>query len=118
MTNVRRLQRFKLMHSRFQSLTGDVEGHEKDSNAWRVVHEGEVLSEGFVLRTGADSRALIASKKSRFVLGPSTILEVKPSDKLSPSPIGPKSGTLYFFSREHPKDIQIRTPTVSTAIRG
>jgi tetratricopeptide (TPR) repeat protein len=88
------------------------------STNWYRCHTNHALFAGDQLRTGAKSRAVVRlSDQSVFRLWELTHLELPPAVQSQNGP-GLIRGVLYFFHRGKPKDMRLRTPTVSAVVRG
>lgn len=87
---------------------------------WLPARAGQVLRVGDRLKTEKASRSTLRfSGLSVFRINELTIFELLPPPQEDKKPLlNLKSGSLYFFSREKPADVQFRTPTSSGAIRG
>ena len=90
------------------------------ARSWQAAKPGQLLATGDRVRTGKDSRATVRLADQSVVrVNALTTFELLPPHlKDRKSMIDLKSGSLYFFSREKPLDIQFRTPTAVGAIRG
>ena len=102
------------------SLEGTVEVLAAGSNHWTAATTGQQLHVGDQLRAGARSRATVRlSNLSVLRIGELTTYEIEPPRTATGKPvIDIKAGASYFFSRDKPQEIQIRTPIASGAIRG
>ncbi len=89
-------------------------------SVWQPAKPGQVLHVGDKLRTEKNSRATVRlADLSVLRLKELTTFELLPPHSKDRKPLlDLKSGSLYFFSREKPLDIQFRTPTAVGAIRG
>lgn len=99
---------------------GKVEIARKGSTDWMPAAVDELLEVGDRLRTGLRARATLRwSELAVIRVKELTSLEIQPPAKDGAKPeMELKSGATYFFSREKPDSIQIRTPVASGAIRG
>ena len=99
---------------------GKVEVARKGTTAFKAVAVGAALQNGDQLQTGSRSRATLRwSELSVLRVDELTSMEIQPPAKPGgKAQLDLKSGASYFFSREKPEDIQIRTPVASGAIRG
>ena len=101
-------------------LQGIVEVLHVGSTNWVAATVGDRLGFGDQLRTGPHSRATVRLS-TLSVLRVSELMsyEIEPPRSASGKPaLNIKSGAAYFFNREKPQEIEIRTPTVTGAIRG
>ncbi|HLZ54299.1 MAG TPA: FecR family protein, partial [Verrucomicrobiae bacterium] len=101
-------------------LEGSVELLRAASTNWIAADAGAKLNVGDQLRTGSRSRATLRlSNLSVLRVGELMNYEIEPPRTTEGRPtLNLKSGSAYFFSRDKPQEIQIRTPTVTGAIRG
>src|SRR5437773_11730415 len=101
-------------------IEGTVELLDAKTGAWKAAGSNQTLSQGQRLRTGRNSRAALRlSESSVLRIGElTTVVIEKPAAQKAKSLLDIKSGSVYFFSREKPEDIQLRTPVVAGAIRG
>ena len=102
------------------SVEGTVELLRANSTNWTMANIGAKLNVGDQLRTGRRSRATLRlSNLSILRVGELMSYEIEPPRTTAGKPtLNLKSGTAYFFSRDRPQEVQIRTPTVTGAIRG
>ncbi|MCI0534247.1 MAG: FecR domain-containing protein, partial [Verrucomicrobiales bacterium] len=102
------------------AVEGTVEVLLPGTAAWKSAGPNQVLHQGERLRTGRNSRATLhLSDSSVLRVGElTTVVIEKPGTQNAKSLLDIKSGSVYFFSREKPEDIQFRTPVVAGAIRG
>ena len=102
------------------SLEGSVEILPKGATNWVPAKVGQTLEVGYQLRTGARSRAMIRlSNLSVLRVGERMTYEIEAPRIVGGKPgLNFKSGSAYFFSRDKPQETQLRTPTVTGAIRG
>lgn len=99
---------------------GTVEAKPGSATAWENAYTNQVLITGDRLRTGERSRALLrlldSSTMRLFELGDYSVEPLPSSEgKLS---FSIAKGWAYFFHRDKPADIQIKTRTAVAAIRG
>ncbi|MBI3869317.1 MAG: TonB-dependent receptor [Verrucomicrobia bacterium] len=99
---------------------GTVQTQHARDTSWESAHTNQVLITGDRLRTGERSRALLRLLDSTtlrlFELGDYSVEPLSGSEgKLS---FSIAKGWAYFFHRDKPADIQIRTRTAVAAIRG
>ncbi|MEK7675093.1 MAG: FecR domain-containing protein [Verrucomicrobiota bacterium] len=87
---------------------------------WHRARINEYLHWGDRLRTGQDSRAMVRlSDQSVLRIRELTTLQIFPPRTADKKPLlDLKNGSVYFFSREKPADVEFSTPTASGAIRG
>jgi hypothetical protein len=99
---------------------GDVTTSQTNSRKWEVAKPDQILLVGDKLRTGPESRAAVLfSDLSVLRVNELTLLSVLPPPQANKKPLlDLKVGSVYFFSREKPAQIEFHTPTVSGAIRG
>jgi tetratricopeptide (TPR) repeat protein len=102
------------------SVEGTVEILRLGAREWTVASVGSSMGVGDQLRTGQRSRATLRlSNLSVLRVGELMSYEIEPSPTAAGKPtLNLKSGSAYFFSRDRPQEVQIRTPTVTGAIRG
>lgn len=102
-------------------ISGTVQTARASTNGvWYAAHTNETLTARDKIRTREDSRAALRLiDRSLFRLGELSELTVEsPADCQSPASVGLLRGLLMFFHRGDPRDVEIRTRTVSAAIRG
>jgi Tfp pilus assembly protein PilF len=101
-------------------VEGTVELLRANSTNWTSANIGAKLDVGDQLRTGRRSRATLRlSNLSVLRLGELVSYEIEPPRTTKGKPVlSLKSGSAYFFSRDRPQEVQVRTPTVTGAIRG
>lgn len=102
------------------SVEGTVELLRASTTNWIPASTGAKLDVGDQLRTGQRSRATLRlSNLSILRVGELMSYEIEPPRAPAGKPtLNLKSGSAYFFSRDKPQEIQLRTPTVTGAIRG
>lgn len=90
------------------------------AGTWIPAKAGQVLETGHHLRTGPKSRALVlVSKLDSVRLGELVEYQLRaPVTPGAPPIFELKAGSAYFFGRERPRALGIRTKVVSGAIRG
>ncbi len=105
---------------RILEFSGRVDVVRRGTNPWEPARLSQVLSPGDRLRTGAESRATLQfSDRSIFRVNQSSVVEISPSDPATRRrSLFLRLGELFFFDRERPQSIEIRTPTTTSAIRG
>ena len=91
-----------------------------ESGARQEAKPGQILHLHDRLQTEKDSRATVRlADRSILRINELTTFELlPPQDKDRKPLLDLKTGSLYFFSREKPADVEFRTPTVVGAIRG
>ena len=102
------------------SAEGTVEVLHVGATNWSTAAVGDKLNVGDQVRTGPRSRATVRlSNLSVLRVGELMSYEIEPPRAAAGKPgLNFKSGAAYFFSRDKPQEVQIRTPTVTGAIRG
>jgi ferric-dicitrate binding protein FerR (iron transport regulator) len=102
------------------AVEGTVEVARAGSQEWEIAQRDTTLRPGDRLRTEPNSRATLRlSDLSVFRVNEMTTLQLRPPpSKNKRAMIDVKGGSLYFFSREKPLDVQFSTPTAAGAIRG
>jgi Tfp pilus assembly protein PilF len=102
------------------SVEGRVEVFVLGSKNWATATNGQFLGSGYRLRTGADGRAMVRlSNLSVLKVGERMEYEFEPSRAPGGrSTLSLQRGAAYFFSRDKPREIEIRTPIATGAIRG
>ncbi|MGA2241797.1 MAG: TonB-dependent receptor [Verrucomicrobiota bacterium] len=102
------------------SVEGTVEILRLGAREWTVASVGSSMGVGDQLRTGQRSRATLRlSNLSILRVGELMSYEIEPPHTAADKPtLNLKSGSAYFFNRDRPQEVQIRTPTVTGAIRG
>ena len=106
--------------SKIVEASGTVEWIRSGSIQWTRAKAGDMLYHNDRIRTGKKSRAAIQlSDKSVIRLNQLTTIQVQaPSTSRTKRIFDIKKGSLYFFNREKPADIEFRTPLSSGSIRG
>src|SRR5947207_507192 len=91
-----------------------------NSTIWQPAKPGHSLDIGDKLRTEKNSRATVRlADRSVLRINELTTFELLPPQEKDRKPLlDLKTGSLYFFSREKPADVEFRTPTAAGAIRG
>ena len=98
---------------------GQVEFFGGAKTNWQPAVVGTLLHPGDRLRTHAQSRAAVQlSDRSVIRLNERTTLEILPPRRAEKKRFGLPSGSLYFFNREKPADVEFDTPLAAGAIRG
>ena len=87
---------------------------------WVAAQTNSVLHVGDRIRTGLRSRAVVRlANRSDLRIDELTTFTVRaPSASGKTARVDVQSGTIYFFSRERPSDVEFSTPLSSGAIRG
>lgn len=86
---------------------------------WFVATNGILLKPGDKIRTHATSRAAVQlSDRSVIRLSERTTLEILPPRNAEKKRFGLPGGSIYFFNREKPADVEFDTPLAAGAIRG
>ncbi len=101
-------------------IEGTVSFRHAGATNWSSSYAGQILNQGDSLQTATRSRATVQfSDLSVLRINESTVFGIEPPASVNKKPLlDLKSGSLYFFSREKPAQIQFRTPSASGAIRG
>jgi tetratricopeptide (TPR) repeat protein len=98
---------------------GQVEYLSVSRTNWQRATVGVTLQPGDHLRTLAQSRAAVQlSDRSVIRLNERTTLEILPRRREEKRRFGLPRGSIFFFNREKPADIQFDTPLAAGAIRG
>lgn len=98
---------------------GKVEFTSQGSTNWQSAAIGLRLAPGDRVRTRALSRAAVQlSDRSVIRLDERTTLEILPPRRAEKKRFGLPAGSLYFFNREKPADVEFETPLAAGAIRG
>lgn len=86
----------------------------------KAAKAGQTLRIHDRLQTEKDSRASVRlGDRSVLRVNELTVFELLPPREKDRKPLlSLKAGSLYFFSREKPSDVEFRTPTAAGAIRG
>ena len=102
------------------SAEGTVEVLPVGAMNWKPAKVGQALQPGDQIRTGAKSRAAVRlSNLSILRLSEFMNSQIEPGKaRGSKGTVNVNSGSAYFFSRDKPQEIEIRTPIASGAIRG
>ena len=100
-------------------VAGQVEHSRAGTTNWLRSIAGLALRPGDRVRTLAESRAAIQlSDRSVIRLNERTTLEILPPRRAEKRRFGLPRGSLFFFNREKPADIEFDTPLAAGAIRG
>ena len=91
-----------------------------NSTVRSAAKSGQILHQRDRITTDKNSRATIRfADRSVFRVNEQTTFELLPPHNADRKPIlDLKTGSLYFFSREKPADVEFHTPTAVGAIRG
>ncbi|MFT5470906.1 MAG: tetratricopeptide (TPR) repeat protein/outer membrane receptor protein involved in Fe transport [Verrucomicrobiales bacterium] len=102
------------------SVAGTVEYLAKGTSKWVAAKVGQELLPGDTLRTGVNSRASIrtANRMRKRLLSSTTVLISKGKSGGGGTISTPSQGSMYFQSREKPKNKRFTGPRVSGAILG
>ena len=105
--------------SRIVEAAGQVQFTSADSTNWTTAAAGLALQPGDKVRTLAASRAAVQlSDRSVIRLSERTTLEILPPRRAEKRRFGLPRGSIFFFNREKPTDIEFDTPLAAGAIRG
>jgi len=105
--------------SQLIEAAGVVEFTAGSSTNWHIATNGLALQPGDKVRTRAASRAAVQlSDRSVIRLSERTTLEILPPRRAEKKRFGLPSGSIYFFNREKPADVEFDTPLAAGAIRG
>ncbi len=98
---------------------GRVEFLSASTTNWLAATNGLALRDGDRVRTRAHSRAAVQlSDRSVVRLDELTTLEILPPRNAEKKRFGLPRGSVYFFNREKPADVEFDTPLAAGAIRG
>jgi Tfp pilus assembly protein PilF len=98
---------------------GQVECMTAANRSWHVAAVGAALLPGDRVRTHEQSRAAVQlSDRSVIRLNERTTLELLPPRRAEKKRFGLPGGSVYFFDREKPADVEFDTPLAAGAIRG
>ena len=107
------------VHSYVIEAAGRVEYATSGLTNWQSATNGLALSAGDRIRTRAQSRAAIQlSDRSVVRLNENTTLEILPPRNAEKKRFGLPRGSIFFFDREKPSDVEFDTPLAAGAIRG
>jgi tetratricopeptide (TPR) repeat protein len=91
----------------------------KRGGEWEAARDKQVLGIGERVRTGERSRALVRlTNEAVFRLDAKATITILPEDSASRSGLELLRGLLYFFSRDRPQDVRVRTPSANGILRG
>ena len=100
-------------------VAGTVEFALAGAPGWQGARVGLTLKPGDRLRTQPQSRAALQfSDRSIIRLNERTTLEILPPRRAEKRRFGLPRGSLFFFNRERPADVEFDTPLAAGAIRG
>lgn len=98
---------------------GQVEFSSSSRTNWNVATNGLALQPGDRVRTRTASRAAVQlSDRSVIRLSERTTLEILPPRRAEKKRFGLPVGSIFFFNREQPTDVEFDTPLAAGAIRG
>ena len=98
---------------------GQVECLTAANTNWQAAIVGTALYPGDRVRTHGQSRAAVQlSDRSVIRLNERTTLELLPPRHAEKKRFGIPAGSVYFFDREKPADVEFETPLAAGAIRG
>jgi hypothetical protein len=101
------------------ALSGTVKYLPLHSEKWLPCPTNLMLFTGDKIRTMSESGANIRlTDKSVVRLEQLTTMEIDANPKKQGEIINLKSGSLYFFHRDAPREIQFKTPSATGAIKG
>lgn len=106
--------------SRLLTAQGSVQIAIAGTDDWKVARREQILRVGDRLRTGKRSRATVRlADRSVLRINQLSVLQIRaPRQTNAKGLVDLKSGSVYFFSRERPKDLEFQTPLAVGAIRG
>jgi len=105
--------------SRVIEAAGTVEFSAAGNPVWTAARAGLALKPGDRLRTAAESRAAVQfSDRSIMRIGERSVLEIHPPLHSEKRRFRLGIGSLFFFHRGSPADVEFESPVVSGAIRG
>ena len=92
----------------------------RGSNSWQKAMPILPLANGDQVQTGELSRAVVRLTDSSMLrLDELTRIEiVRPARESNRATLDLSAGAMYFFSREKPRELEIRTPAATGALRG
>ncbi|HEY2951104.1 MAG TPA: TonB-dependent receptor, partial [Verrucomicrobiae bacterium] len=102
------------------TIENKVEASRAGAAQWTPAQTNQSLNTGDKVRTGLRSRATMRLSDLGVVrVDQLTALEIQaPQSAGKPPVMDQKGGSIYFFNREKPADVQFRTPVASGAILG
>ena len=105
---------------RILSTQGQVDVSKRSSSSWIPARVNLALSPGDLIRTGRRSKAALQmTDKTVLKIRQLTSMVIQPPEqKGEKDTLNLNSGSVYFFSRESPKEVPFRTSLSSGAIRG
>lgn len=99
-----------------------VEVSRSQSSTWTVAGLGTLLEDGDRVRTGEFSRAALRYPSGNIIrlneFSTIRLAGAQAGDGQKETALELKKGALYFFSRRHESESDIKTPAVNAAIRG
>ncbi len=99
-------------------IEGQVEYLGAGAARWHKAYAGQLLDPGDRLRTGARSRVLLRfANRETFRLDERGVLEVPQKSRWSGA-LDLLRGALYFFHRDRPDHLEMRTRLVQAVVRG
>ena len=105
--------------SRLIEAAGQVEFITPGQTNWQKASCGLTLTPGDRVRTREQSRAAVQlSDRSVIRLNERTTLEILPPRNAEKKRFGLPGGSIFFFNREKPADVEFDTPLAAGAIRG
>lgn len=105
--------------SRLIEVAGHVELRRTGQDQWQPARVGDALAPGDRVRTRAESRAALQlSDRSVIRLDERTTLELQRPHQREKRRFLLPFGSLFFFNREKPAEVEFETPRVTGAIRG
>ena len=105
--------------SRLIEAAGSIEFFSASGTNWLAATNGLALHDGDKVRTRTHSRAAVQlSDRSVVRLDELTTLEILPPRNAEKKRFGLPRGSVYFFNREKPADVEFDTPLAAGAIRG
>ncbi|TAL06024.1 MAG: tetratricopeptide repeat protein [Verrucomicrobia bacterium] len=105
--------------SRVLEVAGHVEYVSDGGTNWQTASPGLTLQPGARVRTREQSRAAVQlSDRSVIRLNERTTLQILPPRRAEKKHFGLPAGSIYFFNREKPADVEFDTPLAAGAIRG
>jgi tetratricopeptide (TPR) repeat protein len=103
---------------RLVEIEGLAEFSPAGATNWYQCHTNHLLYPGDQLRTGPLSRAVVRlTDQTVFRLGELTLMQVPPASE-ERAGFSLLRGVLYFFHRDRPRELRLRTPMVSAVVRG
>ncbi|MDB4804236.1 FecR domain-containing protein, partial [Verrucomicrobia bacterium] len=105
---------------RILSAQGTVDIFRGESQLWIPAKVNMPLAFGDIVRTGRRSKAALQmTDKTLLKIRQLTSMVIQAPEKKGKQPLlNLRSGSVFFFSRESPKEVPFRTSLTSGAIRG